>query len=100
MMKTRDLRPTLPAELDDELESLIEDAWHPEPAARPSFRVILLRLQMFVKTHLSMRRKTGNEQHSRDVKRLLQSTNAHTSIADEALSLMRELHRKERALLR
>ena len=99
MMKTRDLRPTLPAELDAELESLIEDAWHPDPAARPTFRVLLLRLQMFVKMHLSTRRKQGNEQHSRDVQSMLQATERKVDIEDEALSLLRELHRRSRVLL-
>ena len=45
MTKKQGLRPTLPADMDSEFEDLISDCWNPEPALRPSFPVILLRLQ-------------------------------------------------------
>ena len=45
MTKKISLRPTLPEEMDPEFKALIEDCWNQEPSLRPSFAVVLLRLQ-------------------------------------------------------
>ena len=45
MTKKNGLRPTLPEGLDPEFKALIEDCWNPEASLRPSFPVILVRLQ-------------------------------------------------------
>ena len=45
LTKKEKLRPTLPDDMDREFEALISDCWHDEPALRPSFSVVLFRLQ-------------------------------------------------------
>ena len=45
MTKTGNLRPTLPDDMDEDWKELISDCWQAEPGLRPSFAVILLRLQ-------------------------------------------------------
>ena len=45
MTKTKNLRPTLPHDMAPDLKTLIVDCWHEVPSLRPSFTVILLRLQ-------------------------------------------------------
>ena len=44
LTKKDDLRPSLPEDMDENFKHLIDDCWAPEPALRPSFQVILLRL--------------------------------------------------------
>jgi hypothetical protein len=39
------IRPELPADLNPELRSLIQDCWHQEPDQRPTFHEIRLRLE-------------------------------------------------------
>ena len=45
MTKRTGLRPTLPDDMDEGFHDLICDCWNAEPSLRPSFSVILLRLQ-------------------------------------------------------
>ncbi len=50
MTKTKNLRPTLPDDMNVEFKEIISDCWHEEPSLRPSFTVILIRLQGIVES--------------------------------------------------
>jgi len=41
-------RPPIPADCEESLKSLIEDCWNPEPAKRPAFPSIILRLDQII----------------------------------------------------
>ena len=53
MTKTKNLRPTLPDDMNAEFKELISDCWHGEPSLRPSFSVVLIRLQHI--SHVTVR---------------------------------------------
>ena len=70
------LRPTLPDEMDADVVDLIRSSWDEDPGLRPSFAVILLRLDAI-----------SRKQTRQSSKHLLEQE------MDDALHLCRRLHR-------
>ena len=64
LTKTSGLRPTLPDHLEEAVSSLICDCWHEDPDARPSFSVVLLRLQ---EIGIDAQKKAGSQKQSSSI---------------------------------
>ena len=72
MTKSAGLRPSLPCELDPEMESLIRDCWDPNPQLRPNFVVIFERLRTLAQAN---RQYSSDRLSSRSFDSLLESRN-------------------------
>ena len=59
------LRPTLPRDLDRSTARLVHDCWAHDPSLRPSFPVILVRLQMIERSRIA---KSVGDQRAEDLK--------------------------------
>ena len=89
MTKFKNLRPNLPDELNEEMQSLIRECWDPEPALRPSFSVCLFRLRSIIEHKISRQSREASQGDGLETEALkhLMRTKEEKTVEEEVLML-------------